>query len=461
MINLILCGGAGTRLWPLSRQLMPKQFVHLVGDLSLFQQTVLRNRLCSERIVVSNAEQYFLAVDQLDEIAGRAPGAELSRFVLEPVGRNTAPAIALACMGLDDEAIVLVTPSDHLVADVEAYEAALRRAEALAAKDFLVTFGIRPTGPETGYGYIRAAGEDVLSFVEKPDRATAERYLKSGDYLWNSGMFCFKAGIFLRELKALAPEIYSACRAAFASLRTESRFARVGMQEMLAIPAKSIDYAVMEKSSCAKVVPSDFGWNDLGSFESLYDELPRDEFGNTLSTKHIGLGSTDNLILARDRLVATIDLHDMIVVDTTDALLVAPRGSSQQVKNIVELLQSRGSELATVHATASRPWGKYAVLREGEGYKVKRISVKPGARLSLQKHRFRSEHWVVLSGVAKVTNGDREILIHPNESTYIPAGQLHRLENPGTERLLIVEVQVGSYVGEDDIERFDDDYHRG
>ena len=461
MINVILCGGSGTRLWPLSRQLMPKQFVHLLGERSLFQETVLRNSLCPERLVVSNAEQYFLAADQLDELADRVPGAPESRFVLEPTGRNTAPALALACLTLDPEEIVLATPSDHLVRDKAKYEESLREAERLARLGFLVTFGIKPAAPETGYGYIQAKGEDVVRFVEKPDLETAKLYLESGDFLWNSGMFCFKAGTLLRELEKREPAILGACEAALKESKAEGRFVRIPMQAMLAIPSKSIDYAVMEKSDCVKVVPSDFGWNDLGSFESLYAELPRDDAGNTLSDKHISVGSTGNLSLARDRVVATVDLHDSIVVDTSDALLVAPRGKSQQVKSIVEILQASGSELASVHTTASRPWGKYTVLREGEGYKIKRIAVKPGARLSLQKHRFRSEHWVVLSGVAKVTNGDEVLTIRPNESTYIPAGRMHRLENPGTERLEIVEVQVGSYVGEDDIERFDDDYKRG
>ena len=461
MINVILCGGSGTRLWPLSRQLMPKQFVHLLGERSLFQETVLRNASCSARLVVSNAEQYFLAADQLEELSDRVPGAAKSRFVLEPTGRNTAPALALACLTLDPEEVVLATPSDHLVRDAAKYEEALREAEKLARRGFLVTFGIRPTSPETGYGYIQARGEDVARFVEKPDLETAKLYLESGDFLWNSGMFCFKAGTLLRELKKREPAVFDACDAALDEAKADGNFVRIPMQAMLAIPSKSIDYAVMEKSDCVKVVHSDFGWNDLGSFESLYAELPRDEAGNTVSNKHISVGSTGNLILARDRVVATVDLHDSIVVDTSDALLVAPRGKSQQVKSIVEILQASGSELASVHATASRPWGKYTVLREGEGYKIKRIAVKPGARLSLQRHRFRSEHWVVLSGIAKVTNGDEVLTIRPNESTYIPAGRKHRLENPGTERLEIVEVQVGSYVGEDDIERFDDDYRRG
>jgi mannose-1-phosphate guanylyltransferase len=488
MINLVLCGGSGTRLWPLSRQLMPKQFVRLFGTRSLFQETVARNRFaCATPYVVSNVDQYFLAVDQLEELAAGsknlggpvsepktgsgAPQSGAPRFLLEPVGRNTAPAIALACLTLDPSELVLVTPSDHLIKDQKAYEKAIAAARELAAQGFLVTFGITPTGPETGYGYIEAdvaasgpgadfAGADVKRFVEKPNLETAQQYLAAGNYFWNSGMFCFTAGAFLAELEQHAPAMVAACRAALADTHEEAGFLRIRKELMLAIPADSIDYVVMEKSRKVKVVPADIGWNDLGSFESLYEELPKDAAGNTLHEKHICIDSHDNLIMPRDRIIATIDLHDHIVVDTSDALLVAPRGSSQKVKAIVDALKAQGSELATVHATAARPWGTYTVVREGSRYKLKRIVVKPGARLSLQKHLHRSEHWIVLAGTAQVTNGEQTFLVRPNESTYIPMGQMHRLENPGKVDLEIVEVQVGDYVGEDDIQRFDDDYCR-
>lgn len=459
MINLLLCGGSGTRLWPLSRQLMPKQFVHLMKGHSLFQRTVARNHFCGRTVIISNSEQYFLALEQLEEMSDTVQ-LEQFRFLLEPVGRNTAPAIALACMGLQPEELLLVTPSDHLIADQEEYRRAVERAKELALQGNLVTFGITPTRPETGYGYIQANGEQVVRFVEKPDLERAQSYLKSGDYFWNSGMFCFTAGKFLEELEKYAPEILNACQKALESARRQENFLRIKRKAMEQIPANSIDYAVMEKSDKVKVVSTECGWSDLGDFESLYNALPKDRAGNTQQDNFISLDSQNNLILTRDRLVATIDLEDHLVVDTSDALLIAPRTSSQKVKQIVEQLNQQGSQLTTVHITAARPWGTYTVLREGQRYKIKQIVVKPGARLSLQKHLHRSEHWIVLTGKALVTIGEREIEVHPNESTYIPAGTLHRLENRGTTELKIVEVQVGDYVGEDDIERFDDDYQR-
>lgn len=456
MINLILCGGAGTRLWPISRSLMPKQFVRLFGGESLFQKTVRRNQnTCRGQYIVSNAEQHFLALDQLSVV-----GAGQVSFFLEPVGRNTAPAIALACMSLPAETLVLVTPSDQLVKNEVAYGLAVNRARELAEAGFLVTFGIKPTAPETGFGYIEANGEDVVRFVEKPSLERAGQYLAQGNFYWNSGMFCFQAGVFLDELKVFSPEIFQACQSCIDKAEREGSLVRPRLEDMKVIPSNSIDYAVMEKSSKVKVVPADIDWSDLGSFDALYHELPHDAFGNTADQKLVSIDSKDNLILSRHRQVATIDLEGMMVVDTPDAVLVAPRSSSQKVKAVVDALKAMGSDLIHTPQTVARPWGAYTVLLDMEKAKLKKIIVKPGGRLSLQKHMHRSEHWVVISGMATVTVGEKVFNVRPNESTYIPAGELHRLENQGKMDLVIVEVQVGEYTGEDDIVRIEDDYQR-
>ncbi len=459
MTNIILCGGSGTRLWPLSRTLMPKQFVKLFEGESLFQKTVERNqKACDAQFIVSNAEQYFLAVDQINEMLLQNYKA---KYLLEPVGRNTAPAIALACLALDPDEIVLVTPSDHLIKDERAYLEAVEKAKVLAASDKLVTFGITPQYPETGFGYIEAKGEDVLSFKEKPNAQTAQSYLDAGNYYWNSGMFCFKAGHFLNELKTHSTEIYEASCTAYENAKSEEMI-RISHDDMAAIPEDSIDYAVMEKSESVKVVPSDISWSDLGSFDALYEELPQDEAGNASSTQGNDLiiqDSNNNLVIS-EKLVATIDVDDLLIIDTADALLVSRKGSSQKVKNVVKQLKERNSELPNIHVTAHRPWGTYTVLDEAKGYKVKRIVVKPGKRLSLQKHYHRSEHWIVVSGTATVTRGEEAFLVRANESTYIPMGELHRLENVGKIPLVMIEAQVGEYVGEDDIVRISDDYQR-
>ncbi len=458
MINLILCGGSGTRLWPISRSLMPKQFARLFDGASLFQRTVKTNsRICSAQYIVSNAEQYFLAKDQLEEVH-----ADDVRFLLEPVGRNTAPAIALACLGLNPDDIVLVSPSDHVIRKTDAYEECLRKAEEFAKSGFMVTFGITPTGPETGYGYIEANGEDVKRFVEKPNLETAKKYVESGKFFWNSGIFCFKVSTFLDELATYSPDILNAAKIAFANAKKENKDAlvRVDHEDMMNIPSNSIDYAVMEKSSKVKVVPSDIGWSDLGAFDSLYGEFEHDENGNNINAKHLGIGSKNSLVLGGQRQICTIDLDNMLIVDTPDALLVAPLASSQKVKKVVDELKARGSDLPTVPQTVNRPWGTYSVLESTDRYKMKRIVVRPGERLSLQKHLHRSEHWVVVSGTATVTVGDKVFYVRPNESTYIPSGTPHRLQNEGKLPLVIVEVQVGEYTGEDDIIRMQDDYKR-
>ncbi len=478
MTNIILCGGSGTRLWPLSRTLMPKQFVKLFENESLFQKTVARNRkACDAQFIVSNAEQYFLAVDQIEELS--IPDYH-ANYLLEPVGRNTAPAIALACFALDADEVVLVTPSDHLIKDEKAYLAAVEKAKRLAETDQLVTFGITPQYPETGFGYIEAEtqasveseGLSVKSFKEKPDLETAKSYLEENvalstqhlaqKFYWNSGMFCFKAGVFLDELKSYSPAIYEASLAAFDSAKHDE-MVRIGHEAMMAIPEDSIDYAVMEKSSKVKVIPSDIAWSDLGSFDALYEELPHDENGNAVSSlldlKLIANNSRDNLIISEKK-VAAIDVDDLIIIDTADALLISRKGSSQKVKEVVAELKARNSELPNIHVTAHRPWGTYTILDEADGYKVKRIVVKPGKRLSLQKHYHRSEHWIVVSGTATVTRGTEEYLVRANESTYIPMGELHRLENVGKIPLVMIEAQVGEYVGEDDIVRISDDFKR-
>jgi mannose-1-phosphate guanylyltransferase len=456
MVNLILCGGAGTRLWPISRTLLPKQFVKFFGEHSLFQRIVLANSsFCQEQHIVSNAEQYFLAKEQLQQI-----DANKASFILEPVGRNTAPAIALACLGLPEDEIVLVSPSDHLIKDVESYSKAVEHATELANSGNLVTFGLKPTGPETGYGYIEADGEKVKRFIEKPDLETAKKYVASGNFYWNSGIFCFKAGVFLSELNEFAREMFLACKEARKKAEIESSLVRIHHEDMAEIPSDSIDYAVMEKSKKVSVVSCSIGWSDLGSFESLYKELPHNIDGNTEDKFHIAIDSKNNLVMSSKRQIATIDLENMMIVDTEDALLVAPLASSQKVKKLVENLKGKCSDLLHTPQTVIRPWGTYTVLDEGFHFKIKCISVNPGARLSLQKHIHRSEHWVVVSGMATATIGTQTFFVRSNESTYIPSGTNHRLQNEGKLPLIIVEIQVGEYTGEDDIIRMDDDYER-
>lgn len=456
MTNIILCGGNGTRLWPVSRTLMPKQFVKLFDDKSLFQLTVRRNqKICQEQLIVSNKDQYFLALDQLHEL-----GQTQGQYLLEPVARNTAPAIALACFALNEDEIILVTPSDHLIKDELAYKKAVNRAEELASEEYLVTFGITPTYPEVGFGYIEANGENVKAFHEKPDFKTATRYVEAKNYYWNSGMFCFKARVFLDELKKYSPTIYDTCEIAYKNATKEGLNINVKLKDTLCIPEDSIDYAVMEQSTKVKVVASDINWSDVGSFDALYAEFPKDTDGNTLCDKHINIDSKNNLVMSGYRKVCTVDVEDLIIVDTADALLISQKGSSQKVKQVVAELKKRNTDIHNIHLTAHRPWGTYTILEDTPGYKIKRIVVNPGKKLSLQKHFHRSEHWIVVSGTATVIVGDETLTIRPNESTYIKMGELHRLANDGKIPVVLIEAQVGEYTGEDDIVRIEDDFQR-
>ncbi len=477
MTNIILCGGSGTRLWPISRTLMPKQFVKLFNDKSLFQLTVERNiKVCDKTFIVSNTEQYFLALDQIEEVNTINYQLSTINYLLEPIGRNTAPAIALSCMALDKEEILLVTPSDHLIKDEKEYQKVIQKAKELAKQNYLVTFGITPTEPNTGYGYIEAneklkmkneklEGLDVVKFHEKPDIESAKQYLKNNSalstqhsalFFWNSGMFCFKAGVFLEELQKYSPDIYEASKKAFENAKKDN-IIRVAHKDMLNIPSNSIDYAVMEKSNKVKVIPSDIDWSDVGSFDSLIKEC------EVLSAKCYEEDSKDNFYYSDDKkkVIATIGLEDYIVVDTKDALLISKKGQTQKVKNIVQQIKHSTSHITlNTHSLVHRPWGTYETLIEDKGYKIKRIVVKPGKRLSLQKHFHRNEHWIVVSGTATVTVGDETKLIRPNESTYIKMGEIHRLGNEGKIPVVLIEAQVGEYTGEDDIVRIEDDYKR-
>ena len=440
MTNILLCGGSGTRLWPLSRTLMPKQFVKLFENRSLFQLTVKRNsKVCDNQFIVSNTEHYFLALDQLEEL-----GKSNSRYLLEPIGRNTAPAIALACFSLNPDEIVFVTPSDHLIKNETEYIRVIEKAKELADENYLVTFGIKPTFAETGFGYIEAEGYDVKAFHEKPDSQTATTYFEADNYYWNSGMFCFKAGVFLEELQKYSPEIYNASLLAYNNANKKEMI-RIDHEDMMKIPDNSIDYAVMEKSKKVKVIASDIGWSDVGSFDALAQELPNDE---------------DNNLILSDKVVKLIDIYDSIIVDTGDALLVAKKGSSQKVKEIVKQLNEKKSELTKVHNLVYRPWGSYEVLYTHDNYKIKRIVVNPGKRLSLQKHLHRNEHWIVVKGEAVVQVGENITMIGENESTYIKQEELHRLSNESDKPIVLIEAQVGSYTGEDDIIRIEDDFRR-
>jgi mannose-1-phosphate guanylyltransferase len=449
--TIVLCGGSGTRLWPLSRSKLPKQFLPLFNGRSLFTQTLCRNVPFSERIlIVTNREHYFLALDQTETLENISFEPT---FILEEEGKNTAAAIALAALECEEDEILFVTPSDHLIKADESYDEALREARRLAKEGYLVTFGIEPTFAHTGYGYIEADGNDVLRFCEKPDKATAEKFVEAGNFFWNSGMFMFQARSILEALRTHAPELYEE------SLRVHRHKRRDGehlihLRRMQALKDISIDYAVMEKSDRVKVIPARFSWSDVGSFDELSRHLSSDD------VVEIEAEGTFVLQRNRDKTVAVVGTNDLHVIDTPDALLIAKKGKSQSVKKAVERLKTLRAEVLQSHTTVHRPWGTYEVLVQADGYKIKRITVKPGERLSLQKHFHRSEHWVVVRGTAQVQVGNETFLVRPNESTYIKAGELHRLSNPGKVPVVLIEAQVGEYVGEDDIVRVEDDYAR-
>ncbi|WP_149702123.1 mannose-1-phosphate guanylyltransferase/mannose-6-phosphate isomerase [Campylobacter concisus] len=456
MTNILLCGGSGTRLWPISRTLMPKQFIKLFDDRSLFQLTALRNsEICDRTFVITNVDHYYLAMDQIENL-----NITNFKYLLEPVGRNTAPAITLACLALDPNEVVLVTPSDHLIKDVKEYQKSVKVAKELAEQNFLVTFGIKPSSPETGFGYIESFSSDVKAFYEKPDYERAVKFLKDQNFYWNSGMFVFKAGVFLDQMKIFAPEILEACKLAFNNAKKDEFDIKIDTTDMQNIPQNSIDYAVMEKSDIVKMVALDASWSDLGSFDSLDEQLPKDANGNTINSDLVQINSHNNLILSSGKKIALIDVDDLTIVDTKDALLISKKSSSQKVKNVVEILKEESSELCNAHLTTNRPWGNYTVLENQDGYKIKIIEVKPGKRLSLQKHFHRNEHWIVLSGSATVTIGETTRLVCPNESIYIKMGEVHRLSNEGKIPVVLIEAQVGEYTGEDDIIRLDDDFKR-
>ncbi|HMV57988.1 MAG TPA: mannose-1-phosphate guanylyltransferase/mannose-6-phosphate isomerase [Nitrospira sp.] len=470
---VILAGGSGTRFWPLSRHLYPKQLLRIIGDETLIQQTMRRVLSCAspDRVLIStNPGQ----ADSIRVQLGEWKSDLKDNYVIEPIGRNTAPAIALVAAELlrrDPEAMMLVLPADHVVTGEKAFQAAVTLGMQLAEKGHLVTFGIKPTRPETGYGYIqpnrrttlakkdRLTGHPVARFVEKPSRTKAAQYLKSGNYFWNSGMFLWKAATIRDEINRHQPQLAKAVQKVH-TLMTSGADPRQIEAAYKKVPSVSIDNGVMELSSHAAMIPVGFGWSDVGNWSSLEEVAPRDKAGNVVSGRVIDMDSSNSVLYADRRVVATIGLTDMVVVDTPDATLICPKSRSQDVKQMVEILKQQGAPEHLEHVTVFRPWGSYTVLEEGPGYKVKRVTVNPGGRLSLQLHHKRSEHWVVITGTARVTRGDDVLHLQIGQSTAIPVETPHRLENPGTETLHIIEVQNGPYLGEDDIVRFQDDYGR-
>jgi len=463
ILPVILSGGSGTRLWPLSREAYPKQFLALAGEQTMLQATWQRVAPIAGRapLVVANEEHRFVAAEQLQQL-----GVQPQAILLEPMGRNTAPAIAVAAleaMRQGDDAVLLVLPSDHVIADEEAFRAAVLRALPAAEAGKLVTFGIVPSGPETGYGYIKATGDGdarpVDRFVEKPDAQTAQQYVQSREYFWNSGMFLFKASRYLAELEKFNPAMLATSRTAWQQARRDADFTRLDKDAFDAVPSDSIDYAVMEKTADAVVVPLDAGWNDVGSWTALRDVSQQDADGNAHHGDVIAIDCR-NTYAYGERLIALVGLDDVIVVETDDAVMVGRSDRMQEIKQVVARIKDAGRPEATWHRKVFRPWGAYDSIDNGARFQVKRITVKPGATLSLQMHHHRAEHWIVVSGTAEVTRGDDVLLLTENQSTYIPLGVTHRLKNPGKLPLELIEVQSGSYLGEDDIVRFEDTYGR-
>jgi len=475
LVPVILSGGVGSRLWPVSREAHPKPFMTLPGGQNLIQKTFLRaSRLpgVSQLMTVTNRELLFKTEDEYRTVnkAGHAQS-----YILEPFGRNTAAAVAMAALQLQktqgDDAQMLVLAADHLIQDEHAFAQAVATAQELAAKGWLVTFGIQPQYPETGFGYIEAshscgetAGLEVARFVEKPDLKTAEGYIAAGNYFWNSGMFCFRVGTVLAELQAHAPEVLQVAQQTLQSSRLATSGAdcwlTLDAEQFAKAPDISIDYALMERSSKVATVPCDIGWNDIGSWNAVSELTPADEDGNRFEGEVLAHGASNNYVNSEGRLTALVGVQDLLVIDTPDAVLVAHKDHAQDVKHIVGQLKAKSHTAHLLHQTVHRPWGTYTTLENGDRFKIKRIVVKPGASLSLQMHHHRSEHWIVVSGMAVVVNDTQELMLHTNESTFIRAGHKHRLKNPGVIDLVLIEVQSGDYLGEDDIVRFEDNYGR-
>ncbi|NNJ93095.1 MAG: mannose-1-phosphate guanylyltransferase/mannose-6-phosphate isomerase [Gammaproteobacteria bacterium] len=466
IIPVVLSGGSGTRMWPLSRSHYPKQFLPLVSEKTMLQETLLRlpelDNLSSP-MVVCNEDHRFMVAEQLHQL-----GIQPQAILLEPFGRNTAPAVALAALAAPSpDDILLVLPADHVIADHQALAESIERAVELADAGNLVTFGIVPTTPETGYGYIHRGKEldsnrgfVVDRFVEKPDLQTAKDYLDDGGYYWNSGMFALKAGSYLEELEKFNPDMLSVCKNASEKGLKDLDFCRIDSRAFEQCPSDSIDYAVMEKTDHAVVIPLDAGWNDVGSWSSLWEVSDKDEQGNRLHGDVMTVDTQNSLLHSESRLVASIGLDDIVVIETDDAVMVASKDRVQDVKKIAERLKTEKRSEAEAHRKVYRPWGWYDSIDIGLRHQAKRIAVNPGSKLSLQKHHHRAEHWVVIKGTARITNGDKQLLLTEDQSTYIPIGTMHRLENVGKIPLEIIEVQTGSYLGEDDIERYSDDYGR-
>lgn len=468
LMPVILCGGAGSRLWPVSRQLHPKPFIRLADGESLLQKTFMRAALLpgvDSMLTVTNRELFFQTEDEFREVN---EGQLATSFILEPFGRNTASAVVAAALHIantfDEEVLMLILPADHLISDQQAFSEAVVQAMALAQQGKIVTFGIEPDRPETGYGYIEANGTTVLNFIEKPSLINAQAYLDSGNFLWNSGMFCFSARTLLQEMEAHAPDILLATQACIEQSRLAmgKGFSQLELDapSFQLVPENSIDYALVEKSANVAVVPCSIGWSDIGSWNALGDLVEADSQGNRIEGEAILHDVTNCYIRGQDRLVGAVGVNNLVIIDTPDALLVADKSRDQDVKHLFAQLKAKGHDSYKLHQTVHRPWGTYTVLEEGPRFKIKRIEVRPGASLSLQMHHHRSEHWIVVSGMAKVINGDTELFVSTNESTYIPAGHQHRLENPGVLNLVMIEVQSGEYMGEDDIVRFQDVYGR-
>jgi len=481
IIPVVLSGGSGTRLWPLSREHFPKQLLALVNDKTLLQDTLKRldglEAISQQQIIVCNEEHRFLVAEQLRQL-----NSNKSKILLEPEGRNTAPALTLAALSIIDEhqdGIMLVLPADHAITDLSAYHDALNNAYQITLEDKLVTFGIKPVSAETGFGYIKLGNEfspssyELTEFVEKPDLKTAEKYLESGDYVWNSGMFMMKASLWLHNIEILSPNIFKQCKKAYESSQTDNDFCRINKEAFMNCESDSIDYAVMEKISKsvktrsneskispAVVVALDAGWTDLGSWTSLWEIGNKDDNGNVLTGDVFTENTKNTYISSNKKLVAALGLEDTIIVETSDAVLVAHKNYAQDVKNIVAWLKQQNRNEQVNHQKVYRPWGCYESIDIGERFQVKRITVNQGAALSLQLHHHRAEHWIVVKGTAKVTRGEEEFLVTENQSTFIPLGVKHRLENQGSIPLEMIEVQSGSYLGEDDIIRFDDVYGR-